>query len=163
MSHPYRLSEEKMLQLHDELLNYATIFGGKNSFLTFLEFIRSTKPHPLISAYRDFEANGIVVKWAKVIFKDKLELLLKLRVNESKQDNLLPDSSQKCFKKALNLVKTLRPIVFTFESKEGVSFTIEPFIVYSDSKTKLNPIFDAIFFLSLDSVKNILNYKPSAS
>lgn len=161
MSHFNKLPENKKQELHKNLSNLAQKFGGQNFFLNFLEDIRATKPHPLISPYCDFKSEFADIYWEKVIFKDKLELLQKLRLSESERDNLLPQPSEKGYKKALNLVKTLRPIVFEIEieGREDIE-KIEPFIVISDSKTKLNPIFDAIFFLSLDNVKRILNYKP---
>jgi len=164
MSHFQNLPENEKLELQEQLANLAQKFGGQNPFLNFLEDIRSTKPHPLISAYCDFKTKSASIYWEKVIFKDKLELLLKLRLTESQQDNLLPDPKQKGYKKALNLVKTLRPILFELETKESQeSTTIEPLIIYSKDKTKLNPLFDALFFLSVENVKRILSYKPKAT
>ena len=163
MPHFNKLTEENKQELHNNLTSLVEKFGGVNFFLNFLEDIRATKPHPLISAYKDFKSEFADVYWDKVIFKDKLELLQKLRVSESERDNLLPEPNEKGHKKALNLVKTLRPIVFEIEieGRDDIE-KIEPFVVISDTKTKLNPLFDAIFFLSLDSVKRILNYKPKA-
>jgi hypothetical protein len=60
-----------------------------------------------------------------VIFNDKLQLLLKARVNEGKQDNLLPSKDEKNFKKVLNVVRTLKPIVFQVKpanSEDGSGF-----------------------------------------
>jgi len=157
------LSEEEKKSLQEELLKYVEIMGGQNFFLSFLEDIRSCKPHPLISAYKDFVSDYGEIEWEKVIFKDKLDLLLKLRVNETKQDNLLPSKDEKGYKKALNLVKTLNPIEFKFYSMQNdKTFTIKPFIQISEDKTKLNPIFDIIFFSSIDNVKRILNYSPKS-
>ena len=153
------LSNDDKKSLSEELSKYVEIIGGKNFFLNFLEDIRSCKPHPLISSYKDFVSDYGEIEWEKVIFKDKLDLLLKLRVNETKQDNLLPQKEQKGYKKAINLVKTLTPIEFKFYSMQNEqTFTIKPFIKINDDKTKLNPIFDIIFFSSIDNVKRVLNY-----
>ena len=163
MAHFNNLTEDEKVELQQQLNDLAQKFGGQNFFLSFLEDIRASKPHPLISAYCDFKNEYADIYWEKVIFKDKLELLQKLRLSESERDNLLPERDEKGYKKALNLVKTLRPIVFEIEIKDREDVEkIEPLIVLSESKTKLNPLFDAIFFLSLENVKRILNYKAKA-
>lgn len=154
-------SEEKGIY-HKKILGYANNFGGKNFFLNLLEAIRETKPHPLISADSKFEIDLGTIKWNKVIFNDKLQLLLKARVNESEQDNFLPNIKDKKYKKILNVVRTLKPIVFQITPRDttvGKGFFIQPFDVIDKDKTKLNPIFDAIFFCSVDSIKKALNYE----
>jgi len=156
------LTEEEKKVYHEKLLQYAENFGGKNFFLQLLEAIREAKPHPLISAKSEFKMELGKVAWNKVIFNDKLQLLLKSRINECKQDNLLPSIDDKSYKKVLNLVRTLKPIVFHIKPNDGVEFYIQPFDIIDDSKTKLNPIFDAIFFASIDRVKRVLNYTPKS-
>lgn len=109
----------------------------------------------------DIELGGVT--WNKVIFNDKLQLLLKARKNESKQDNLLPDKNEKNYKKILNVVRTLKPIVFHVKPanpEDGSGFFFQAFDMIDENKTKLNPIFDALFFCSVDTVKKLLNYTP---
>jgi hypothetical protein len=154
--------EEKKLH-HEKLLQCANNFGGKNFFLQLLEAIRETKPHPLTAANSEFKIGLGTVKWNKVIFNDKLQLLLKARVKESEQDNFLPDPNEKNYKKILNVVRTLKPIVFHVQpahSEDGPGFFFQPFDTIDDNKTKLNPVFDAIFFCSVETVKKVLNYSP---
>jgi hypothetical protein len=156
--------EEKKLH-HEKLLQCANNFGGKNFFLQLLEAIRETKPHPLIAASSEFNMELGTVKWNKVIFNDKLQLLLKARINEGKQDNLLPMKEEKNYKKVLNLVRALKPIVFHVKpalKEDGPGFFFQPFDVIDEHTTKLNPIFDALFFCSVDAVKKALNYAPKA-
>ncbi len=153
--------EEKKLH-HEKLLQCANNFGGKNFFLQLLEAIRETKPHPLTAGNREFNIELGTIKWNKVIFNDKLQLLLKARVNESKQDNFLPAPDEKNYKKILNVVRTLKPIVFHVKpayKEDGPGFFFQPFDIVDKSKTKLNPVFDALFFCSVDTVKKILNYE----
>jgi hypothetical protein len=153
--------EEKKLH-HEKLLLCAENFGGKNFFLQLLEAIRETKPHPLIAANNEFSMELGKIKWNKVIFNDKLQLLLKARVNEGKQDNLLPNKEEKNYKKVLNLLRTLKPIVFHVKpahKEDGPGFFFQPFDVIDKDTTKLNPLFDALFFCSVDAVKKALNYK----
>ena len=159
------LTDEDKIIFHKKLLSCANNFGGKNFFLQLLEAIRETKPHPLIAANSTFTIGLGTVKWNKVIFNDKLQLLLKARMNESEQANFLPDSDSKNYKKVLNVVRTLKPIVFHVTpalKEDGPGFFFQPFDVIDENTTKLNPIFDAIFFCSIDSVKKALNYEPKA-
>lgn len=156
------LSDEEKKMHHEKLLECANKFGGMNFFLHLLEAIRETKPHPLTNGHMAFEIELGTVTWNKVIFNDKLQLLLKARQNESKQDNFLPQKEEKNYKKILNVVRTLRPIVFHVKpahSEDGPGFFFQPFDVIDEHKTKLNPIFDALFFCSVETVKKVLNYK----
>lgn len=156
------LSDEEKQQHHEKLLSCANNFGGMNFFLHLLEAIRETKPHPLTSGNSSFDIELGGISWNKVIYNDKLQLLLKARVNESKQDNLLPEKDAKNYKKILNVVRTLRPIVFQVKpanKEDGPGFFFQPFDVIDEHTTKLNPVFDALFFCSADTVKKVLNYK----
>jgi hypothetical protein len=157
------LSNEEKQRYHEQLLACANHFGGINFFLQLLEAIRETKPHPLMAASSQFSTQVGTIHWNKVIFNDKLQLLIKARTYESRQNNFLPPSSEKSYKKVLNVVRTLSPIVFhvTPKAKEdGTGFSFHPFDVIDEQKTKLNPIFDAIFFCAIDTVKKVLNYTP---
>ena len=157
------LTDDEKLIYHEKLITCAENFGGKNFFLQLLEAIRETKPHPLIAANSEFKIGLGSIKWNKVIFNDKLQLLLKTRVNESAQNNFLPDRDAKNYKKVLNLVRTLKPIVFHVkpeENEDGAGFFFQPFDMIDEHTTKLNPIFDALFFCSVGSVKKMLNYEP---
>ena len=153
--------EEKSLY-HHKILECANSFGGKNFFLHLLESIRETKPHPIISANSRFEMELGVIKWNKVIFNDKLQLLLKARIKESEQGNFLPNIGDKNYKKILNIVRTLKPVVFQVtpnDMSQGNSFLVQPFDIIDENTTKLNPIFDALFFCSVDNIKKALNYE----
>ncbi|WP_309496108.1 hypothetical protein [Sulfurovum sp.] len=156
--------EEKKLH-HEKLLECANNFGGKNFFLQLLEAVRETKPHPLTSGSHAFEIELGAITWNKVIFNDKLQLLLKARKNESKQENLLPNKDEKNYKKILNVVRTLKPIVFHVkpaDPEDGSGFFFQAFNIIDENTTKLNPVFDALFFCSVDTVKKVLNYIPKA-
>jgi len=157
------LSEEEKRLHHEKLLLCANNFGGKNFFLSLLEAIRETKPHPLVAANSEFVTEYGKITWNKVIFNDKLQLLLKARVNEGKQDNLLPGKDAKNYKKILNLLRTLKPVVFHVnpaDPEDGKGFYFQTFDVINEEKTKLDPLFDALFFCSVDAVKKALNYEP---
>ena len=150
---------------HKQLNECAEAFGGKNYFLQLLEAIRKTKPNTLMAKHCEFRFPLGTIKWNKVIFQDKLTLLMKVRVNESKNGNLLPELEDKSYKNVMNLVRTLNPIKFNVQpkdSEDGEGFTLQPFDIIDEKTTRLNPIFDAIFFCSVDTVKKVLNYTPKA-
>jgi len=156
------LNDTLKAEYHKQLLEYAENFGGKNFFLQLLEAIRKTKPHPLIAKNSEFRFSRGTIKWGKVIFKDKLTLLLDIRINESKNGTLLPDKEDKSYKKVMNLLRTLGPIEFDVipkHLKDGDGFVMKPFEIIDENTTKLNPIFDAIFFCSVDTIKKVLNYE----
>ncbi len=157
------LSDEEKILYHEQLLTAANNFGGKNFFLLLLEAIRETKPHPLTHGHMAFDLDIGSITWNKVIYKDKLDLLLKARKHESSQDNLLPQKDEKNYKKILNVVRTLKPIVFHVKPEnpeDGSGFFFQAFDLIDEEKTKLNPLFDAIFFCSVDTVKKVLNFTP---
>ena len=157
------MSQDEKLEHHQKLLLCANNFGGKNFFLHLLESLRATKPHPLTSSNHAFYMELGEIRWNKVIFNDKLQLLLKARMKESEQNNLLPnkEKSPKEYKKVLNLLRTLKPIVFHVKpqnKEEGPGFFFQAFEQIDEEKTKLNVIFDVLFFCSVEEVKYILNY-----
>lgn len=160
------LNDAEKQAYHERLSAAAEAFGGTNYFLQLLEAIRKTKPHPLTAKQCEFRFSRGSVKWEKVIFQDKLSLLLKERVHESKRGNLLPESSAANYKKVLNLVRTLKPITFQVTPKnlkDGDGFVVVPFEVIDETTTRLDPLFDALFFCAVDTVKKVLNYEPKAS
>ena len=157
------LTDEEKLLHHQKLLACANAFGGKNFFLQLIEAIRETKPHPLIAGNSEFNIELGSIKWNKVIFNDKLQLLIKARVNEGKQNNLLPEKDEKQYKKILNVVRTLKPVVFHVkpaDANDGPGFYFQTFDMVDKETTKLNSLFDAVFFCSIDTVKKALNYEP---
>jgi len=151
---------------HTQLLKCAEAFGGVNYFLQLLEGIRKSKPHPLTAKNSEFRFSRGIVKWEKVIFKDKLTLLTAIRVNENKDGNLIPSADDKSFKKVMNLLRTIQPIEFSVmpkNNKDGEGFTFHAFDIVDKETTKINPVFDAVFFCSVDTIKKVLTYTPKAS
>jgi len=147
---------------HEQLTGCANAFGGTNFFLQLLEAVRKTKPHPLMAKNCEFKFSRGTVNWSKVIFKDKITLLMKVRTFESERGNPLPDPEDKSYKRVLNLVRTLKPITFDVQPKnmnDGEGFTLHPFDIIDEKTTRLNPVFDALFFCSVDTVKKVLTYE----
>lgn len=159
------LTDTEKQTYHDMLLTACDAFGGKSHFYELLEAIRATKPHPLTAKECEFRLPMGTVKWSKVIFADKYDLLLKERLQESKRGNFLPNQDEKNYKKVLNLVRTLAPITIEVKRKninDGKGFSMKPFDIIDEQTTKLNPLFDALFFCAIDTVKKVLNYQSKA-
>lgn len=159
------LDDASKERYHKQLSECATAFGGTNFFLQLLEAVRKTKPHPLMAKHSEFSFTHGTIKWNKVIFKDKLTLLMKVRVNENKNANLIPPKEDASYKNVMNLLRTLHPLSFEVTPKEksmGEGFTVHPFDEINSYTTRLNPVFDALFFCSVDTVKKILSYENRA-
>lgn len=160
------LDDSEKEKFHLMMMDCAEKFGGVNFFLQLLEAIRKHDTHPLIAKHSEFKFSRGNIRWEKVIFKDKLSLLFKVRVNESERGNLLPPKDDKTYKNVMNLIRTLAPVEFTVMPKnanDGEGFSFKPFDRKDDETTLLNPIFDAMFFCSVDTVKKVLAYTPKAS
>ena len=155
------LTDEEKQNFHQLLTTCATNFGGQNFFLQLLEEIRETNTHPLCSKHQDFLSNLGTIKWGKTIFNDKIELIIEMRKSNQEREDFLPKKENKNYKRTLNLIKTLSPIIFSVrpnlrEHGEGFDF---PAFDRNNNKTKINPIFEVLFFCNIEIVKKILNYK----
>jgi hypothetical protein len=156
------LTDEEKLRYHELLMTYANNYGGLNFFLQLLEAIRETTPHPLSSKYQDFLFDLGDIRWGKTIFNDKIELIRSTRVARSGEKSFLPKEDEKKYKKVLNLIRTLEPITFSVRPKfreDGEGFDFKAFEKIDEETIKLSPIFEVVFFCSIDTVKKILNYK----
>ncbi len=153
------LSSDEKLEIKGRLLECATSIGGKNYFLSMIEAMRSSYQHPLMSKECSFRFDKGVVKWQKVIFKDKVDLLILLAQDERKTDNLMPDRKEKNYKTVMNLLRAIGPMKFEAKpknSKDGDGFMFNAIDVIDNKTCRLNFIFEIIFFLPLQIVKKIL-------
>ncbi len=155
------LSEEEKINYHNQISKSAASFGGDNLFLQLVEAIRNTNPHPLTAKDAEFKFESGTVKWNKVIFKDKLDLLMKIRPNEGENDTLILDKEDKRYKKVMNVLRTIKPITFEVHPADetaGKGFQVHPFEVIGENITRLDLVFDVLFFCPIDTVKEILDY-----
>ena len=156
------LSPEKKETLHQQLTTCANNFGGQNFFLQLCEEIREAKAHPLCSRHQDFLSEFGTIRWGKIIFNDKVQLIEKIRQNRKESANILPSQGDKSHKKVLNLVRTLAPLTFSVRPSlrdSGEGFDFPAFNQLDDKTITLNPIFEALFFANIETVKKILTYK----
>jgi len=79
--------------LHNFMNSAARNVGGINYLLTLIEAMRLKKPHPLMQKNSQIASNNTIIKWNKVVFKDKVDLMQKLliihREAQEKDRNIL--------------------------------------------------------------------------
>ncbi|MEA2072134.1 MAG: hypothetical protein U9O86_01000 [Campylobacterota bacterium] len=159
-------SEETRLIIHLFLTKAAENVGGTNFLLALLEAMKSKKPHALCEKNSQVASNNTIIKWNKVIFKDKVDLLQTIldqhRTAENPTLNILDEENQKRRKNIVNMVRTLTPIEFVVtpqNSNDGGGFNFKVFDKISDDEVVLNPIFMAMFFCSTEFTKKALKYE----
>ncbi|MDH4944278.1 hypothetical protein [Sulfurimonas sp. C5] len=160
--------------LNDETKTFLSLFmkkaaasvGGENNLLSLIEAIRA-KHSPLISSKSQIASNKTILKWNKVIFKDKLlvldNIIVMHRQAQNKEFNILDEKSLKKKKKIINFVKTLKPIEFVVTPQNpndgnGFSFGVFDTLDLDNEIVKFNPIFLAFFFCSVEFTKKALKY-----
>jgi len=152
--------------LHLFMQKAAQSVGGVNFLLSLLEAIKSKAHHPLISRDCKIASNDVIIRWNKVVFKDKVDLIVEIlalhKSYEGNSFNLLEDANTKRRKKILNMAKTLFPIEFVVtpqNHKNGSGFSFGVFDEMSDESIKFNPIFIAFFFCSVEFSKKAIKYE----
>lgn len=156
------LTDKQKLHFHTLLSIAANNYGGINFFLQLIEALREASPHALTSRHQDFLFDLGDVRWGKTIFNDKVQLIKETRINRSKEESFLPAADEKKHKKIFNLIRTLEPITFSVRPNfrdDGEGFDFKAFETNAEKQIKLTPLFEALFFCSLDTVRTILNYK----
>ena len=146
--------------LKKEINDCALALGGKNHFLHLLEEIRKERHHPLMAKNSSFRFSYGTVKWGKVIFKDKVHLLIKMTKDQENNGNLMPKKGDKKYKTVMNLLRTLGPMKFEIRpknNKDGDGFNLHPFDIIDENTSHLNFMFDVVFFLPIHIVKQVFN------
>ena len=157
----YKLLDDATKQYYKkQITNCAQSFGGKNYFLQLLEAIRVAHPHPLMAKDYSFPFAHGIVKWKKVIFKEKVFLLIELIKDRENDGNLMPKKGDKRYKTIMNLLRTMGPMEFEIRpknSKNGEGFILHPFDIIDENTVRLNFMFEVLFFLPLYIVKQVFN------
>ena len=145
-------------RLRKQINDCAQSLGGKNYFLQLLEAVRAEHHHPLMAKDLSFRFKHGIVKWKKVIFKDKVQLLRKLLKNSEINENLMPKKGDKNYKTIMNLLRTLGPMKFKIQPKnsnDGDGYILHPFDIIDENTSQINFMFEVIFFLPLYIVKKV--------
>ena len=152
------LDHGKKQDLKNQLIKYATSFGGKNHFLCLIEALRLTHPHPLMAKGACFRFNKGIIKWEKVIFKEKVNLLITLIRDNDWNNNLMPKEGHRNYKTIINLLRTIGPMKFEVRpknSKDGDGFILRPIEIIDNNTCRINFMFEVLFFLPIQLIKKI--------
>ncbi|WP_294962811.1 hypothetical protein [Sulfurimonas sp.] len=159
-------NEETKALIHLFMKKCADALDGPNFLLGLIEAMKEKKPNALMHSGCKIESKEARIQWNKIVFKDKLDILEEIiRSHKSSQNqdfNILESDSEKKKKKILNMVKTLTPIEFTItplNSETQQEFKFKIFENVKDDYVKLNPIFVAMFFCSIEFTKKALKYE----
>ena len=159
-------SEDTKLVIHLFMQKAAQNVGGVNYLLSLIEALRSKKPNPLMQKNCQVASNNTIIKWNKVVFKDKTDIIEKIllthRNSQEKDFNILNEENKKEKKNIINMIRTLTPLEFVVTPQnpnDGAGFSFGVFDTISDDEVKFNPIFIALFFCSTAFTKSALAYK----
>lgn len=159
-------NDETKALIHLFMTKAAENIGGANFLLSLIEAMRSKKPHPLCEKQSQIASNNTIIKWNKVVFKDKVDLIQSIldehRSSENPDFNILNITNQKRKKNILNMVRALAPVEFIVTPQnpnDGGGFNFKVFETIEDENVILNPIFMAMFFCSTEFTKKALKYE----
>jgi hypothetical protein len=158
-------NEDTKSSLHHFMTKSADSIGGINFLLGLIEAMKEKKPNALMYKSCHIESDEAIIKWNKIVFKDKLDILENIirshKSSDEQKFNILETDSEKKRKKILNMVKTLAPIEFIVtpkNSKNGEGFSFKIFDTTDEKSVTLNPNFVAMFFCSTEFMKKVLKY-----
>ena len=158
-------NEETKAMIHLFMKKAAENVGGANFLLALMEAMKAKKPNALMFKGCQIASNNTIIKWNKVVFKDKVEILEEIlhthRSSEKPDFNILNNENAKKKKNILNMVRTLSPVEFIVtpqNQNDGGGFNFKVFESVEDESVKLNPIFVAMFFCSTEFIKKALKY-----
>jgi len=140
--------------------------GGANFLLALIEAMKEKRPNPLMYKEKQISSNNTIIRWNKIVFKDKVDVLESVLLEHKSSDdpafNILQTDSTKRRKVILNMVKTLAPVEFTVTPQnpnDGAGFNFKVFDTLEENKVTLNPLFVALFFCSVEFTKKALKYE----
>ena len=158
-------NEETKMMIHLFMSKASENVGGTNFLLALMEAMKAQKPNALIYKGCKIASEKTTIKWNKIVFKDKFEvldaILVAHRSSETPDFNILNNDNAKQRKKILNMVRTLAPLEFVVtpnNSEDGNGFNFKVFETIEDDYVKINPIFMALFFCSTEFMKKALKY-----
>lgn len=158
-------TEETKAIVHLFMTKAADNVGGANFLLALIEAMKTKRPNPLMYKEKKISSNNTTIRWNKIVFKDKVdvleEILLSHKSAENPDFNILNNDNAKKRKIILNMVRTLSPIEFIVvpqNENDGGGFNFKIFDTIENDNVKINPIFIAMFFCSTEFTKKALKY-----
>lgn len=152
------LSHEEKLETQKLVLKCMETLGGRNHFLGMIEDIKELPQHPLLNKTGKLHYTNGTITWGKQIFKEKVSALKMLFIQHP-SDNILNIKDLKLQKDIHNCLKTMGKLTFLITSKDGNTFSFEPFKTINENNIETTPLFQIVFFDSINSTKRILDYK----
>lgn len=152
------LSHEEKLETQKLVLKCMEAVGGRNHFLGMIESIKESAQHPLLNKTGKLHYSNGTISWGKQIFKEKVFALKDMFIKHQ-DDNILTISNEKLNKEIRNCLKTMGKLEFVITSKEDIEFKFLPFKTISETNVEATPLFQIIFFDSLNNTKRIIDYK----
>lgn len=148
-------------ELHQEFTRYAEILGGKNFFLKMIEEIREQKPNPILNKSGTFHTTKAKLTLSKSMFKDTFSTLFDAIRREEKKGDMLDGIAPKEYKATMNMMRTLKSVNITIESKDEKqeSFSFDILDTSQEKNTKVTFVFKVLFFYHLDEARKVLSYK----
>ncbi|MDD5051536.1 MAG: hypothetical protein PHO27_02245 [Sulfuricurvum sp.] len=137
----------------------ASAVGGKNFFLTLAETIRSTREGILVGEKKQINYSSGIMTWNKTLYADNWRLLVESAKVRTKDGNILLPTEDKRHKNILNMIRTLKPLVFTVKpnnSEDGEGFSFSALEVIDDKTTQISPLFKAMFTMPMDVLKKTM-------
>ena len=158
-------SEDTKALIHLFMTKAAENVGGTNFLLELIEAMKAKKPNALILGAKQVSSNHTIIKWNKVVFKDKIDLIEKIlvahREAQKKDFNILSETNTKTKKNIINMARALAPLEFVVTPQnpnDGEGFSFAVFDTLEDETIIFNPIFIAMFFCSSEFSKKAIKY-----
>jgi len=159
-------NEDTKALVHLFMKKAAENVGGDNFLLALIEAMKEKKPNALMYKGCQVASNNTIIKWNKIVFKDKVDILQEIlqshKSSEEPDFNILNNENAKKRKNILNMVRTLAPLEFIVTPQnpnDGAGFDFKVFDTIEDDYVKINPIFVAMFFCSVEFTKKALKYE----
>lgn len=159
-------SDDTKALIHLFMTKAAQNVGGTNYLLALIEAMKTKKPNALTLGAKQVSSNNTIIKWNKVVFKDKVDIIEKIlaahRSSEDPDFNILNVENVKMKKNIINVIRALSPVEFVVtpqNQNDGAGFNFKIFDAVSEDDVKLNPIFIAMFFCSTEFTKKALKYE----
>jgi hypothetical protein len=145
--------------LGELLRECADSVGGKNFFLTLAETIRTTREGIIVGEKKQINYSNGTMTWNKTLHADNWRLLVESAKVRTKDGNILLPSEDKRHKNILNMIRTLKPLMFTVKpnnSADGEGFSFSALEVIDDKTTHVSPLFKAMFVMPIDVLRKTM-------
>jgi hypothetical protein len=145
--------------LGELLRECADSIGGKNFFLTLAETIRSTREGIIVGDKKQINYTNGIMTWNKTLHADNWRLLVESAKVRTKDGNILLPAEDKRHKNILNMIRTLKPLMFTVKpnnSEDGEGFSFSALEVIDDKTTQISPLFKAMFVTPIDVLRKTM-------